>query len=395
MRQVTVLFLILIYQSSFAQFSMNEGGVDQKNYFISLPYENTAGKIIVPVTINAQPYRFLLDTGSPMVLSQALYEMLKPPVLKRISLSDQSGKRDSSSVVLVEKITLGNITFTNTPSVISDNPYIFSCLKIDGIIGSNLLRNSIVQFSSPNKTVIITNDNTKLALNKKSSSPLLLDNTQSTPIINIQLQSASTGDTVGEQVVFDSGDDNFYVLATKHFNAFQRYHVFDIVAQGFGTNSYGFNGLANDTTDFRLAVKNIIVNGAAFINTRLNTTLDENSRIGSPIIDYGLVTLDYKNKRFYFEPFAPTSDLKTETADFNVSPGFDDGKIVVGIIWDPTLRDKLKRGEEVVSINGILSSTIDPCDILTRNTPFVHESKLTLKIKHENGEVSEVVIVKE
>lgn len=395
MRKGIVLFLILVSNISVAQFSLNQGSADRKDYFISLPYENIAGKIIIPVTINAHSYRFLLDTGSPVVLSQALYELLKPSVIKRISLTDQSGKRDSSSVVLLEKIMLGDVTFTNTPSVVSDNVYIFGCLKIDGIVGSNLLRNSIVQFSSRTKTIIITNDNSKVNLTKKQSSPLMLDKMQSTPIISILLQSARTGKNVREQLVFDSGDDNFYILATKHFKAFQAYQVFDTVAQGFGTNSYGFNGLANDTTDYRLAVGKIIVNGAAFVNTRLSTTLDENSRIGSTIIDYGTVTLDYKNKRFYFDPFLPTSDLKAETADFNVSPGFDNGKIVIGIIWDPELRHKLKHGEEVISINGILSETIDPCDILTRNTPFAHETKLTLKVKHENGEMSDVVIVKE
>jgi len=395
MRKVTVLFLVFISHISAAQFSLNQGDVDRKDYFIPLPYENVAGKIIIPVTINAHVYRFLLDTGSPVVLSQELYELLKPSVIKRISLSDQSGKKDSSGLVMLEKIGLGDITFINTPAIISDNPYIFSCLKIDGIVGSNLLRNSIVQFSSRAKTIIITNDNRKLTLNKKQSSPLLLDNLQSTPIIKILLQSSRTGKNVREEVVFDSGDDNFYVLAMKHFKAFQQYQVFDTVAQGFGANSYGFNGLANDTIDYRLAVKNIVVNGANFINARLNTTLDENSRIGSTIIDYGTVTLDYKNKLFYFDPFVTTSDLKAETADFNVSPGFENGKIVVGVIWDPALREKLKHGEEVVSINGILCNTIDPCDILTRNTPFVHETKLTLKVRHDNGNVSDVVIVKE
>ncbi len=395
MRRVTVLFLVLISHISIAQFSLNQGDVDRKDYFISLPYENVAGKIIIPVTINAHPYRFLLDTGSPVVLSQELYELLKPSVIKRVSLTDQSGKKDSSGLVMLDKITLGDVTFKNTPSIISDNPYIFSCLKIDGIVGSNLLRNSIVQFSSRTKTVIITSDNRKLTINKKQSSPLLLDDLQSTPIISILLQSSRTGKNVREQVVFDSGDDNFYILAMNHVKAFQQYNVFDTVAQGFGATSYGFNGLADDTIDYRLAVKNISINGANFINTRLNTTLDENSRIGSTIIDYGVVTLDYKNKLFYFDPFATTSDLKAETADFNVSPGFENGKIVVGVIWDQALRKTLKHGEEVISINGIPCNTIDPCDILTRNTPFVHETKLTLKIKHDNGDVGEVVIVKE
>lgn len=395
MRKVIVLFLVFVFHVSIAQFSLNQGDVDRKDYLISLPYENVAGKIIIPVTINSHSYRFLLDTGSPVVLSQELYELLKPSVIKRVSLTDQSGKKDSSGLVMLEKITLGDVTFTNTPAIISDNPYIFSCLKIDGIVGSNLLRNSIVQFSSRTKTIIITNNSSRLTLNKKQSSQLILDDSQSTPIISIVLESSTTSNRVREQVILDSGDDNFYILAMKHFKAFQQYHVFDTIAQGFGTNSYGFNGLANDTTDFRLSVKSIIVNGGTFVNARFNTTLDENSRIGSTIFEYGTVTIDYRNKLFYFDPFSTTSDMKAATADFNVSPGFDQGKIVVGIIWDPALRDKLKHGEEIISINGILSSTIDPCDILTRNTPFVHETKLTLRVKHDNGEMSEVVIVKE
>ena len=122
MRKVLVLFLILAYHRSTAQFSLNEGGVDKKDYFISLPYENIAGKIIIPVTINSHSYRFLLDTGSPVVLSQELYELLKPAVIKQISLTDQSGKKDSSGLVTLEKITLGDVTFTNTPSSGRVNP---------------------------------------------------------------------------------------------------------------------------------------------------------------------------------------------------------------------------------------------------------------------------------
>lgn len=58
-------FFLLLTIPAFSQIDLNQGAVGQKHYLDTISYQTKKGKIFVPVEIEGNSYKFLLDTGSP------------------------------------------------------------------------------------------------------------------------------------------------------------------------------------------------------------------------------------------------------------------------------------------------------------------------------------------
>lgn len=360
-------------------FTLNAGGTGQENYFTVIPYENIKGKIIIPVSLQGKKYRFILDTGAPNSISSALAEVLQPALLNKISVTDQSGRTDSMKVVSLPDVMLGDVTFTHIPSLVSESP-IFSCTGYDGLIGSNLLRSSIVRFSSVDKTITITDDRSKLGLKKKYASELKLTASQSNPYFKVILSGKKK---VSEYLLFDSGADNIYDLCMEHYKLFKPYGILTDIIETHGSGTMGFHGMADNAPVCRMKVPAFEINGARLTNITAETTNDDNSRVGAKLLDHGIVTVDYRHRKFYFEPFQPTADLHEKQPGFSAS--FSNGKYIVGIVWDEQLRSHMHTGDQIMSVDGIDHAHITLCDLLTKESVLKNKDKATIVLKDKNS----------
>ncbi|RYF26920.1 MAG: hypothetical protein EOO42_00005, partial [Flavobacteriales bacterium] len=151
-----ITFFLLITEYSFSQsLSYNKGGTKATNYFEEIPYQDINGKMIVNVKINGIDYNFLFDTGAPMCLSSKILTEVNANKVQNDQVKDVNGNKTSSPTVVINDIALGNLNFSGIPAVVGV-PDFFKCWNIDGILGSNLLRNSIIQINSQKKTIAIT-----------------------------------------------------------------------------------------------------------------------------------------------------------------------------------------------------------------------------------------------
>ena len=156
------LFLLFIaFLSVKAQTTtLNTGGTKSFNYHIILPceYKNLP---VVDVKIGGENYRFLFDTGAITCIGEKIINELKLQPVDKISVFDAEARPDSLYVYSLAEIFLGEIVFNDIPALQMKEGVLNRCLVYDGVIGSNLLRNSVVRFSYPDKTIEIA-DNPKL-----------------------------------------------------------------------------------------------------------------------------------------------------------------------------------------------------------------------------------------
>lgn len=386
-----ILLLSLVTFCSYSQkkFTLNEGDVAQKGYFTEIEYENIRGKVIVKSTLNGKVYRFIVDTGAPNVITKALFKELNPTVLSKIQAQDGNGKMDSITVVRLNEITLGNVVFNGVPALVSNDSFIFDCHHVDGFIGSNMLRNSIVQFSSKDHKMILTDQASKLPLNKKYASDLVVNLAQSSPYFKVKVKGEDKGIV---ELLFDLGMEGLYDLSLRHYSILEKEKIFTVLAKSKGSRVMSLNGIASDTTLYQLRLPELNVNGAILKNVSVQTTASSNSRIGSDLLKYGLVTLDYKNKKFYFDPFESSVDLYKKELPISIT--LKDNKMVIGVIWDQKLKDKVSPGDQVVAIDDIDYSNIDPCNLITRPSLFEGKDQFTLTLQGKDGVIKKVTINK-
>jgi hypothetical protein len=367
------------------QFNFNKGGANQENYFSVIPYNMENNKIIISVNIYGKNRKFILDTGAACTISKALFNELQIKKNSITNVADQSGKIKSYGITTINQISFGGVLFDSIPCLIDENPVLYECLKVDGILGSNLLRNSIVQFA-PNKEIILTNDVSKLKLNPKDSSVLFLTPNQSLPYFWITLNGKKSAKN---QVLFDSGMDGFYdlSLSLSYYKIFRK--AICLISKSWGANTYGFNGVADNTSTHLLRVPLLNINNSSFYNVTTQTTSNNNSRIGVDLLKYGTVTVDYLHKKFYYAPFKEEVDLfKTH---FPISLSYKNNKLTVGIIWSRKLKRKISVGDQIIAINNVSYENPDLCSLIHERL-LKEQNEATLTIKREDGTIVNIGI---
>ena len=79
--------------------------------------------------------------------------------------------------------------------------------------------------------------------------------------------------------------------------------------------------------------------------------------------------MDYKKKRFYFEPYESISTTKPGEKPWAMNLTFQNGKMVVGIIWDKELESQINLGDEILSINGMDIQLMNICELFMIEFP--------------------------
>jgi len=392
MKVFFTLVLVYITNISFCQITtLNIGKVKPKNYYEEITFEFIEGKIIIPVNIEGKRYSFLFDTGSPNIISSTSFDSSSYKITDKHPISDSNNISESIDISLLKELKIGNILFKNTTTLIynlNSNPFI-KCLDIDGVIGSNMLRNSIVQINLADKKLIITNKKKNLKLNFENSTELFLDTKQSNPTIKIKLMRGNH--IIPESgVLIDTGAYDLYQISKDIYNQTLKYKelkVFDILGKSNGYSSLGLYKKITNNDHFRLLIPTLMINNFEIKNHITNTSNSNNSIIGTELLEYGTMTIDYKNKRFYFDSHQEKIDNSYDLLGLELT--IKDDKMIVGFVWDESLKNKIFHGDEILEINDVIIAKLSICDIFFKN--LTDSNTVKLKVKSKKGKIIEII----
>ena len=398
MKYFTLLILTLFTSSILAQsFNFNQGSIIQKKYLQKIPYQNINGKIVVQVSINGKMHNFVIDTGASLAISDRLFKELNLQIMGQTEIADMSGRKKEMKIILLPELHLQGITFIDTPGCVfheesSDFINPLECLGIDGIIGSNMLRNSVIQFDEQSKHVIISNNMFQIPKNKiVKSQKIKLSPSQSSPYIRVALQKNGRK-RIGDYVLFDTGASNLYNMSIRTYDWLNGRADVTKITETEGSFAWGFHGTFEKQRHILLSIPELHVNQMIFKDVIATTTYSI-SLMGTRLLQYGKTTLDYKRKFFYFEPYENinTDELSEKPSAF-IPTWQNDKKFVVGIIWDKSLESQINLGDEILSINGFDIEKMEFCDVVKFNIPLNNEKEpLEIEFRDINtGEIKKV-----
>lgn len=382
------LFILFLSTSCFAQrVTFNRGGISVKNYYQQVPYEFINGRIYLAVEFNGIKRRFLFDTGAPTQITNTLFNELKPQLINQTEITDAAGNKTSLDIVSLPEFKLQGLVFKDIPALVT-NSELYGCLGIDGVIGSNAMRNSIIQFVQDSKVMIITDDQSKIKLNNNNPTALITGEPQSYPFFILHLSGKKT-----LKVGFDTGTNNFLRLSDKDASKLAKSGVFEKLAVGYGASRRSLLGLQSPDSLSRLKMLPMAINGCSFDHVMTETAKSNNSRIGTRLLDYGTVTLDFVHHLFYFEPLKLSNDMQERT--WPMKPVIEQGKLVVGVVWE-SLKGKLDVGDQILAIDGKSCETIDLCKWVNGESEEVMKGDTAiLKVRNSQGKIVEVLLNRE
>jgi hypothetical protein len=387
MKILTCLFLSLSSMCFAQQFTYNQGGTEAKNYYEEIPYDNLNGKLILEGEIAGKKHRFLFDTGAPCAISKELAAELNAKVIHKDIVTDAYLHSDSATIVELNGLKLGGITFNQIPTL-TLFPDFYKCYHIDGVIGSNLLRKSIVSIVDAKHMIILTDQESKLKLNRKNSVPMISkEGPQSDPQIRILMKNS-----LKLTIPFDTGDNDFLRISDAAVTGLKQYGVLDTLDKGYGANNMSLMGIQATANNYRYKVATFTVGNGLFNNLIVESNKDAIPAMGAKLLNYGTVTLDFINDRFYFDANKTLNDLGEK--QWPVQPSFVDNKYIIGVVWQKA-NGLMKLGEQILAVNGVDYSHVSMCDLITMKPQMSLKETVILTLKDAQGKTRNVTMKKE
>lgn len=338
--QVLVVFVITSCTSISKLY--NSGSVPQEEFSGRIAFETMFDLIILPVEIEGKQYRFLFDTGAPMVISKELREQLELKAAAKSGVTDSQGKTERLDYVWLKEVKLAGIEFKKTGAIVADlrkAPEI-ACMDIDGILGANLMKLAHWKIDSKNNAMYFTSRKDQLEI--PDSEPLVLPFKMKrtyTPVVDLVVDDS----VEVNNATFDTGFAGYLSLGFGYLE--------DGYKEGEKSVGYGSTGLYGSTMD-------------TIIETLRTVAIGDFQQVGLVKYHYGGskrllgmdffnqfdVVMDWEEKQMSLYP----KELEKQPhRSLGFTPKWMDGKLIVGTVAYGSEAEKegLKVGDEIVKLN--------------------------------------------
>lgn len=261
------------------------------------------------------------------------------------------------------------LNIANSFILIKDGQNTVPCDKFQGIWGADLFVPGPSNHNRAKVLVISMQDSTLSVLDS-------LPDVQNWTLVETKFDGLSSvfyiKMKIGSKFVnflFDTGNSGNIIMNENDFrSANQNLNSISDVKKYYGHIVRTAAGSIYDTVyEYRRSL--FITDNLSFdsVPIRLMKSIDKNN-VGMEFIKRFNVIVDYQNKNIYLQP---NRNYKPEKSSFFTLKGFkptrttNEGFVIQALIVDSSAENAgLNIGDEIISINGVQSDSIDPCTIV-------------------------------
>ncbi len=320
------------------------GKVVQKDYLVSVPFNYDYNFALIEVQINGKDYNFLVDTGAPTVISEAIFEDLNIEATDNTMVTDSQGRRNGQEVAVIPEMIVGNLNYTNVGAVVVNmrDVFEFDCMEIDGIIGANQMAKSFWKFDYQLQQITITDQLSNYNLSDYTDTLSFSTSTQLTPYVTGHVNGMKT------QFTFDTGSaGNIDVIRSldefKNAPGFTKY----------GGSSIGLYG-ALDSTIIRTIKLDSLRFGKTKVGAQL-VDLDDGNLIGNDFMNKHEMVMDWENKSIYLKKLKDYENVVDST--FGFGRRIRDNKVVISNLYKE-VKTPLQLNDQILEMNDMDFSEI-------------------------------------
>lgn len=348
-----LFFVLLLLLTSCQQHIIGlfkKGEYAKKEEIVEIPFTIESGLIIIPVEIEGETYRFLLDTGAPNVVSKELSDKLKFKKKRSIKTVDSQGNSSVLDYVKVSKINIRNAVFLNTTAAVADlkQADAIACLNIDGLIGANLMRKAYWQIDCQQKILRIITNPEKLNIPKESYAIPFIADVTGTPLVHLKI-----GQLDVRRLKIDTGSVGFLSTDINIYSAIKEKDYILKERSSYGTSSVGLFGTSEKDTIKQVLLKDFSMGNLCVINQTIDLKHGKSSLLGMSFLRNYTVTLDWKSNTLFLTPHGNFSNSFAET--FGISMFKEGDKMVVSLITEGSDAQKsgIAIGDTVLRVNDV------------------------------------------
>jgi hypothetical protein len=390
--------LVLLLLPFFVQ-CQNKGTLTNTNFYQELSFEVIRDKILVPVTIEGETYKFILDTGGKLDISKRLQDKFQFEKLGTMKVSGINGISIKIDKVKIPLIQLGDLQFRDFPAMVSGftDKYPGECLEADGMIGREFLKDLILHMDMQKQKVILTDQASRIPKEVTDTEPMKLFYEGGMPYISLKMNKNITVKTC-----IDTGSPKLFSFKTKSVEHLKKKKLVDkkYIYTVKSKASMGISGHTPKASDAYIVwIDSLRIGPARFDTFYSEISLTSRSRIGSGILDYGTLTMDFISDRCYFNPYTLLPDVERKSSaglQFSV----DKNNLIVAGLYglDSIKKSRIKMDDIVEAINGVEYLNLSDAELCTMfQNPLdwnTMPSEISFKIRSKDGTVRTVTLPK-
>ncbi len=353
MKKVWILFLIILSLGckTIKTFRvLKSGDTSQPNFKLTFPFSKRLGLIIINVKINGLNHDFILDTGAPTVISQELADELKLKHISQTNTTDSQSKKKVLNFVALPQISINALAFTNIGAAIVDinKSNEMKALKVDGIIGANMMRKAIwyIDFDKSEITITNTTDSLK-SLSRNYETVLFHQDISGTPKIEIEYNGY-----VDKEVIFDTGSNGEFSSALAILMKLKKKSQTLKIAKGFGSKSVGIFGDAKLDTTYFAKMDSVKIGGIKLKNVAVSFENTKAKTIGLGFIKNYNTLINWATNEIHFYKTGEFSNIPLKSIGFSAT--CNQSNTLISFVYSNSKAQKagINLGMGIHSFNG-------------------------------------------
>ena len=360
---VALFMAIAVYGQYFSKMR-----IDRHDYADTIPIEIRRGRILVPVEIDGRIHRFVFDTGCSSGLLFTRTAIHTKRKFGFLLISDAAGHTRLTGRHRIPRMRIGNLSVTNYPVTITPASSVmnmeYDCVDNAGCIGMDIVsKGGAVKIDIANKRLILTDRLDFFSGETGYHWPLRID--QRVPYFMV-----NAGDEKARWCMFDSGFSSFLNVREKDIGT-----GIDTIGVGTGVTNGGIYGYQSKRRVYMLRMDSISIGDCVFRHIVTDVQRGNSFVLGSLLLKYGTLVLDYKRREAIFQPHH-SEGHRVEVGNRYMDYGllYSDSLMRVGIVWEGSeaWQKGLRSGFHLTHIDGI-EVTHDPCAYMQIDTSKDHE----------------------
>lgn len=325
--------------------AFEEEYIGAKNFKQEIPFEEVKGMLLVEVEIDGKVKRLILDTGSTTCIDTETAKSVETIKLGKRKTVDSNNNKKHINYVKLNEVKVGGIPFHSIVSTVNDleNLKTIACIKVDGILGSNVMNKAIWQINYTTQKITITDSRDSLNLIGNEAELNFYSIGKGVPKIDMTMNDIYIG-----EAAFDTGYNGTIGVDIKNLPL----NVGFIEKEAISTGT-----LSSSETKIKIAKIPKLKIGQSFVENNVIVNFSKDNTFGligtAFIKSYNIVTIDWINQKILLNK--NSGPMTNPNLGFGFFPKFHNGEIIVGSIYlnSPAYKKGMRLNDKILKINGL------------------------------------------
>jgi len=323
-----------------------------KKFRTTVVGEFVLDEMLIPVTINGKTYHFIFDTGAVTIVSPELVVELGLKPVTSNEVIDAAGIKTQEKIFMIEAIELSGVTFSKIgcASMSFDSFSTALCRKVDGLLGTNIMRLGNCKIDYNTHSVTLSTD--KIKPDFEYDTVDFEHNFSDSPIVYL-----IAGDTRFPALI-DSGNNRSIDVPDTIYKM-MKFPKTSFTRKSHGRSSFALSG-NSDQTEIAVRADSLYFGDILLRGQRLHISPSSQILIGNKFLkQFGEVIISWDKSKIY----VPRQTVPQEAEyDFGFTPFIENGKMVVVEIWEgsPAEEKGIAINDIILKINDMDVSLMTP-----------------------------------